>query len=170
MNRGGGLFVALFGMNKSSVYAFFLILAIGLQGCSWIEEFVVFNTSNKVIYIAYELDTVAKGSFPIFTHKPTAHYLNSSGEIDWEKEEISLNDKDTSSNLITVSVLPNSALVLGTLHNDKYTRYDQQFINGRWFNLRKIRIQYENKVLEICPSTFDKFFKKHSGKIGFTVE
>jgi hypothetical protein len=151
-------------------YALALVFVYALQGCSRMEQFAIFNNSDKPVYVIYELDPGNKGTFPIFTDRPSSHKLNSSGDIDWEEEADAINDSDNNLNTVSVSLQPHSALIFGTLLNDEYAHHDQQFINGRWFNLKKIQIRYNNAVLDIIPATFDQHFKKHRGKVCFVVE
>ncbi|HRP60001.1 MAG TPA: hypothetical protein PK833_06895, partial [Vicingus sp.] len=59
----------------------------------------------------------------------------------------------------------NAALIFGRLHNDKYTSYNQSFINGRSFNLAELTIKTAQKTTSILPETFDNYFKEQNGNI-----
>lgn len=156
-------------MKRAFVYAIVVGCSLVLQACSYIEQFVIYNQSDKAIYVTYELEDKKEGVFPVFTEFPTAKMLNSSDDIYWEKEANSI-DENTNLNCVSVAVQPHSALIIGTLHNDSYKSYDQKFKNGRWFNLKILEIAYINKIIRIIPSTYDTYFKKKQGKIRFTVE
>ena len=138
------------------------------QRCSWVEYFVVINESDKAIYVQYELNNDVNG-FPIFYDHPNVFPLNSSDKIEWGLE-IGVSDEDTLLHKVAIALPPRSALVFGSLYNSSYKSYDQQFINGRQFNLQKLQLLQGNKILEIVPSNFDKHFKKKQGNIFYKVE
>ena len=62
---------------------------------------------------------------------------------------------------ITVEIPPHSALDIGRLHNDKYDHQGQRFINGRIFNLVRLKAG----INEVTRETFDKHFQKTSSGV-----
>ena len=79
---------------------------------------------------------------------------------------------DLDPNLLTIQVLlqSKSSLIFGNLHNDKYTSYNQYFINGRSFNLVEMTIKTVKETMVVKPETFDTFFKKINGSISYVVK
>jgi hypothetical protein len=138
------------------------------DGCSWIEQFVIYNETDKTIYVNYEIEE--GGSFPIFYDHPSVHKLNGHGEIDWNAPELEVNDEDALRTKISIALSPNSALIFGALHNDEYKYYDQKFINDRVFNLKRLQILSSTKDLQIVPSTFDDHFSKRKGKVRMVIK
>jgi hypothetical protein len=136
--------------------------------CSWIEEFIIVNESEKAIYVKYEI-TENSGVFSLFHAHPSMCVLNSSNEVEWGKE-IAFADEDSAANKVSVAIPPRSVLVFGRLQNDTYKSYDQKFINGRTFNLKQLQIAQTNKILDILPASFDDHFKKHRGQIRFVIK
>ncbi len=129
---------------------------------------MIINKSDKAIYVNYEI-MQSSGVFPIFTDHPSVYPVNSSGGIEWGKD-MAFADEDAMPNKISVALPPRSVLVFGSLHNDTYKKYDQQFINGRTFNLKQLQILSNSKILNIIPSSFDDHFKKHQGQIRLVVK
>jgi len=135
--------------------------------CSWVEQFVIYNKSEKAIYVSYEIKD--DRTFPIFYDHPVVHGLTKSGCIDWASE-MQVTDEDGLITKVRVAIPAHSALIFGALHNDKYASNDQKFINDRKFNLMHMQIMAYGKILDVIPSTFDRYFKKHQGQIYFTVK
>lgn len=129
-----------------------------LYACSWVENFVVFNDTANPVYVQYTVSDA--GGFPIFTDHPTVYAQTKGGGIDYEKI-IAFADEDTARNRVSVKLPPNHAMIIGHLMNDKYTAHNQQFINGRVFNLVSIAANTQKPII---PSAFDTHFKK--GKHG----
>ncbi len=151
----------------SIISASFIFL---LSGCSWQEYFLVKNETASDISIEYSISSPGSGfGFGIFDTSPTIYKLNSSGSIDWN-DQLSFVDTDTASLGIRVILPPKSSVVIGYLSNDHYKKYDQQFINGRTFNLKKINLISNGKSTEIIPENFDSFFKKTSGNIEYRTK
>lgn len=155
-------------MNKSFIYTMLFLICLAFTRCSWIEEFIIVNKSDKAIYVKYEI-TENSGVFSLFQAHPSICVLNSSDEIEWGKE-MAFADEDSAANKVSVAIPPRSVLVFGRLQNDKYEKYDQKFINGRTFNLKQLQIAQTNKILDILPNTFDDHFKRHQGQIRFVVK
>ncbi len=154
-------------MKRPTIFFFCLTVLITFTQCSWIEQFVIYNKSDKAIYVSYEIEEV--GTFPIFYDRPSVHPLASTGSIEWAGE-VYVSDEDALNTKVRIALPPNCALIFGGLHNDKYKNYDQKFINDRKFNLKSIQILAQGKTLDIISSTFDTYFKKHQGQIRFTVK
>ncbi|MBK6521874.1 MAG: alpha amylase C-terminal domain-containing protein [Sphingobacteriaceae bacterium] len=152
-------------MNRSFSYSILFLICLVFTRCSWIEEFVIINESDKAIYVKYEI-AENSGTFSLFHAHPSMCILNSSDEIEWGKE-MAFADEDSASNKVSVAIPPRSVLVFGRLQNDKYKSYDQKFINGRTFNLKQLQILSNNKIIDVVPDTFDDHFKKHRGQIRF---
>lgn len=149
----------------SIISASFIFL---LCGCSWQEYFLVTNETTSAITIKYSISNPESG-FGIFETTPTLYKLNSSGSVDWNNQ-LSFVDTDTTSLGIRVILPPKSSVMIGYLSNDHYKKYDQQFINGRTFNLKKINLNSNGKSSEIIPENFDGFFKKRSGNIEYRAK
>ena len=82
---------------------------------------------------------------------------------------LQLVDLDTLNNAVTVILPENTSLIIGELSNDHYSRYDQQFINDRRFNLKVIEIRNGSQTTNISPKQFDTYFKKKNGIIGYVI-
>lgn len=137
-----------------------------LSSCSWQEYFILENDSNSNIIVSYTISQV--DGFPIFDGTSEAYMATNSGEIDWNKK-ISIEDKDTSALGLQFTLPPNSILIIGHLSNDKYSKYDQYFINSRVFNIQTIEIKRKDGITIITKEKFDTFFKKKNGAIKYKV-
>lgn len=156
---------------------FYLPITVILSSCSWQEYFIITNESTKPLLVEYEIYQDERG-FPIFDANPKTHKLTANNTIDWEKqgfidyhEKYNYN-KDSSLTKIfyRFHIPPKSALLFGHLSNDKYEKYNQYFINSRYFNIKFIRIYQNEKILEIVPSNFDNYFKKWNGSIACRIK
>jgi len=136
--------------------------------CSWLEYFVVSNLSQSDLIVDYKLNEYEK-DFPIFNNHPLLHKLNSSNEIDWNTQQIPI-DEDTSQFGFKLTIPPHYMLVFGELSNDHYTSSYQYFINGRSFNLKELEIIQNHTAIKILPSSFDRYFKKRNGMINFEIK
>ena len=140
-----------------------LVVLLSLSGCSWKEYFVVSNIGNSEIVVQYKVKDEKKG-FPIFGDQPIVYKLNSNNEIDWNSK-LSVTDLDSTLTGYKLKVPPKSALIFGELSNDKYSAYNQKFINDRHFNLEQMKIEHNGSTIFILPNTFDTYFKKMKGNI-----
>lgn len=152
----------------------FALIVFSLQGCSWVCRFYITNTTNETLSVEMKLMD-CPGSFPIF-HYPHFYY----GKL-WQyqlKKNSNVNHfagmievkADTLENFshFRFQIPPHSAVEIGALQNDKYERHDQQFINGRKFNLERLLIM--EKKIEVTPADFDNHFRKgKSGEIYFVI-
>lgn len=148
-------------MYKAIKTIFAITLIMCLTSCSWQEYFVVSNASQSEVIINYQINEIKNG-FPIFTNQPLLYKLNSSNKIDWNNNQIPI-DLDTSLTGFTLKIPANCAVVFGELSNDHYKVYNQDFINGRIFNLKELEILKNNDTIKILPATFDTHFKKING-------
>lgn len=139
------------------------IVAFVLNACSWQESFIVKNQSDEDLVVYYQLKNPTK-SFAIFSYTPQVYKLKNNYELDWNSE-INILDMDTAILQIKIIIPPKHALVLGHLSNDKYKKYNQDFINDREFNLDFLKISNTQHQVYIVPETFDNYFKKQSGNI-----
>lgn len=139
-----------------------------LQGCSWQEYFVVINQTKADIIIEYEIEIPSTG-FPIFSNQPNEYKLHSDGTIYWN-ETHDIADLNPDSHWIKVLLPPNNGLVIGRLSNDNYKSYNQYYINGRHFNLKNLKIQTGENIIEITPTNFDHYFAKHKNLIACTIQ
>lgn len=139
-----------------------------LSGCSWQEYFLITNETTSDIVIEYSISSPESG-FGIFDTTPTIYKLNSSGSINWNNQLFFV-DSDTTSLGVSVLLPPKSSVAIGYLSNDHYEKYNQQFINGRTFNLKVINLNSNGKSTKVIPENFDSFFKKNSQGIEFTVK
>lgn len=155
--------------KNTGLFLFIIISTIFLNGCSWVEYFVVKNNTESAISISYQLDELKNGVFNIFDHTPTAYQLNKKGTTNWDKKLI-VTDNDTSLYSIRLTLPPKSMLIFGRLNNDNYTSKDQYFINGRSFNFSMMEIEKPNELIRITATTFDDFFKKEKGEIKYEIK
>ncbi|MFH0895073.1 MAG: hypothetical protein V2A54_11620 [Bacteroidota bacterium] len=151
-------------MKKMLILVCFAIMA---SGCSWVEYFVIRNESNSIITLEYEIIQVNSG-FPIFYQIPSLYPMSKSGSIEWESKQEG-KDEDEGPLLIKMQIPPRTAVVFGSLMNDKYTTHTQYFINGRVFNLKSIRITKNSTMTDIIPKNFDDVFIKKNGQISYSV-
>ncbi len=135
--------------------ALFVLL---LSSCSWREEFVIFNDSPAPVTIRYAVEDVFS-RFPVFDNHPAVYAQTRSGTIDYDKV-IAYADADTAKNSVNVILPAHHAMIIGWLSNDHYKGHNQEFINGRVFNLVSIKAQTPNADVSITPANFDDFFKK----------
>ena len=155
-------------MKSKFILLVSLLICTCFSGCSWVEYFTIANLSEQTIYVSYTL-TEPKGSFPIFNKSPDFYEATKKGNINWDKrltKEISIDG----GNSISMELSPHSIMIFGRLHNDSYKSHDQEFINGRYFNLNFIEIEVNLEVFHISKDTFDKNFKKENGYIKYAVE
>ncbi len=118
--------------------------------------------------MSYNIKEVEKG-FPIFTNQPLLYKLNSSNGIDWYTKQIPI-DSDTSLTGFKLKIPAGYAVIFGELNNDHYTAYNQDFINARVFNLKKLDILQNNNTIIIVPTSFDSYFKKINGNNLFEIK
>ena len=114
------------------------------------------------VVVDYELDTCKTG-LAIFGN-PTGYKTNTSGEIKWN-ETSQIKDEDTSKYRVRIILSPRTAVVFGTLYNDHFKSYKQEFINGRRFNLKTMLIQKGEFFRNITPENFDESVTKKRGMI-----
>lgn len=129
---------------------------------------MITNETQSEIIIEYEVITPLNG-FIIFDIQPTNYELTSKEHIDWTKEH-EVKDLVTSSGLVKLKLPPNKGLIIGRLSNDSYKSYDQDFINGRHFNLKTLKIRTLKEVTEIKPETFDDYFVKQKGVVVYIIK
>lgn len=144
-----------------------LLLTSCLSSCSWNEYFVLFNATGSSVQVRYEVDPT-ETAFPLFNTAFRAHKTTRNDEIDWNNS-VQLTDTDTVENSVTLLLPQHTSLIIGELSNDHYSRYDQQFINGRVFNLVSIEILNGSQTTNINPTQFDSYFKKKNGVIGYVI-
>lgn len=134
-----------------------------LQGCSYLQRFLIYNTTDEAIEVEITLSPEVN-DFPIFQYPHNYFDKLDMYDIDRNNNILGPSEKylelDTLDNFahFTLTLPPKKAIEIGALHNDKYVSYDQKFINGRTFNLVEIKIPKKN--ITIVPSTFDSFFSK----------
>lgn len=150
---------------KTLCCSFFLL---ALSGCSWVEYFMVVNESDKEIEITYTLAPPEK-TFAIFDNYPESYALKKKGQINWDKK-LEINDLDTSFEVVHLKIPPKTLVIIGRLHNDTYTSYNQNLINGRSFNLVEMTFNQNNEKLVIKPENFDEFFHKKNGSVSYVVK
>lgn len=152
-------------MRKLALYLFPVLL---LAGCSWIEPFYIVNTTNQPITITIQLKN-SPGAFPIFSNSELYLYQGDQKKIKWETQKEVTPDTLESCAHFKVEMPPHSTLEIGRLHNDKYQRYDQHFINGRFFNIQSILVAQQNKRTGILATTFDRYFKNEKSGVFYFV-
>lgn len=141
-----------------------------LQGCSWIIRFFVVNTTNVPLVIELKL-LKHPSSFPIFHYREFYLYEGSGKKVNWEKQKELLPDTLENSAHLKMTLPANTTLEIGRLHNDKYERHDQYFINGRVFNLEELNIYKGEDEREITTAAFDNYFKKgNNGEVFYFVK
>lgn len=153
---------------KKKIHLGFLFFLFIFQACSWQEYFVITNQTSADIIIEYEI-LIPETGFGIFDTHPSSYSLNNSNDIDWNKHVDAL-DQDTARFIVKIVLPPKNALIIGQLSNDHYKGHDQYFINGRTFNLKKLKVQNEKTVLEISEGNFDDHFSKKDGVIALRIK
>jgi len=153
---------------KKKIYLPVLFFLYIFQGCSWQEYFIITNQTSTDIIIEYEI-TMPQTGFAIFDTHPSSYKLNSNNNIDWN-EQADVLDQDTAAFTAKIVLAPKTALTIGHLSNDHYKGRDQYFINGRVFNLKRLKIQNDKTVIEISPENFDDHFSKKDGIIALRVK
>ena len=149
---------------------FGLLVAFTLSGCSWVEYFTVSNLSGNPIFVSYNTSYLSAGkTFAIFEHTPTFYKATKKGKIDWDNK-IEVKDTDESAESVNIILPANTIMIFGRLHNDTYKSFDQNFINGREFNLNFMEIEVNLELFHISKDTFDKNFIKENGYINYTIE
>ena len=154
-------------LNKV-IALFFIPLIFLFSGCSWVESFIITNETTSDITVEYEIENPSNG-FAIFDNFPSTYQLNKSNNIDWEKP-LFIIDNDTTKLVFKFVLPPKSAIIIGKLYNDTYKKYNQYFINGRKFNLKKLNVINNLNIPEITPQNFDNYFKKNDGCITFKIK
>lgn len=158
-------------IKKPTVKLSFLLVLISgllLNSCSWVERFIIKNATNQAIDITYELTPYERGG-TLFHTMPEFYEMNSRKGIDWEKKK-EVEDADTSHFKVNVILPPNHVLIIGSLHNQTYQRYDQEFINDRHFNLKHLAVKTADELIDVIPQNFDKQFYKSKGEIVLLLE
>jgi len=153
------------------------VILILFNSCSWVERFVILNKTKDPVKITYDL-FIKNSGFAIFGDVPEVYNLNEWDNIEWTEKGLTqynqtiTYNKDSSERTISYTVLlpPKTALLFGRISNFNYTKYNDSFINDRYFNLQKLNIYQKDKPLEIIPSTFDNYFKNKEGNISYTMK
>lgn len=156
-------------VKQKQVGLVILFLLALLQSCSWHEDFFIYNVSAFDAEIEYELEAIRSGYMPIFGAKVKLYKLDNSKSIDRENP-LPVADTDASFLKLKITLPGNTALNIGQLSNDHYKKYNQEFINGRVFNLKAIRVLSKTDTLVILPETFDAYFKKENQGIIYRVK
>jgi hypothetical protein len=154
-------------LKKIGLIITLLFFTYLFTGCSWQQYFVLKNTSANEITIEYVLNSTE--GFPIFNDIPTAYALDNNSRINWEKS-LTISDTDNSKLVVNLKLPSYTAIIIGTLSNDNYIKYDQEFINGRIFNLKTIKITTKEQVISINQQSFDTYFANHSGYIEYSIK
>lgn len=145
-----------------------LIFCFQFYTCSWQEEFVIINSSEQALLITITTSN-ANGGFEIFDKVPTVFAVDKEGEIKRDKS-LQFQFDEVEDRSIQFNLPPKTCAIIGNLSNDKYEKYNQEFINGRKFNLVSIQIKTAHKTISIYPSNFDNHFKKSNGKIEYRIQ
>lgn len=145
-----------------------LPLLLLLQGCSRQEYFVLANRTGSDVMVEYEIELPTSG-FAIFNDVPRVYDLGTDDAILWDRTA-PIADLDTARARIKFILPPNKGLMIGSLSNDDYERYDQYFINGRQFNLKHLLIRKGNATIEIGPEDFDDYFIKEAHVVIFRMK
>lgn len=95
-----------------------------------------------------------KGGSVIFS--PFGFHLHPFKNGDLDRENSSVLSPTTTGDIHEISLPAQTALEFGHLMNEKYENSRQTFMNGRVFNLRKLRAANT----EITKENFDQYFKK----------
>lgn len=135
----------------------FILLALLLTSCSWTVPFYVINNGAMPRTLEIRLSK-ERDSIPIFDPRHFAVLPWSAGEPDHDGRH---DLKATWSEVVRVEIPPHSALRIGYLSNDKYENSGQKFINGRAFNLVRLRAGQT----EVTRETFDQHFRKTSAGV-----
>jgi len=142
--------------RRAILNALIIFCALLLNGCSWIVRFHVVNNSATPRSLEIQLSKDSD-SFLIFDPRHFSLLPWSDGP-DYEHERrIPQRWRET----FTIEIPPHSALSIGRLNNDKYDNNRQRFINGRIFNLVRLRAGQT----EVTRETFDQHFRKTSAGI-----
>lgn len=156
-------------VKQKQISLVILFLFSLLQSCSWHEDFLIYNLSAFDVELEYELETISSGYMPIFGTRVKLYKLDNSKNID-RQNPLPVADKDTSLLKLKITLPANTALNIGQLSNDHYKKYNQQFINGRVFNLNTIRVLSKTDTVVIYPKNFDAYFKKENQDIIYRVK
>lgn len=149
-------------------YCPIIVMMFLFSGCSWQEYFQIINETSSDITIEYKIENPV-GGFAIFENHPSVYQLNSSNNVDWDNQ-LSIIDKDTALLVIRLTLPAKSTTVFGHLSNDRYEKYNQNFINGRVFNLTNLSINNNQNTTLITPINFDNYFKKENGNIVYRIK
>jgi len=159
---------------KSVIHLLMLLSVVYiLQGCSYSQRFLIFNSTDNAIEVEILLSQDIE-NLPIFQYPH--NYFDKLDMYDIDKNNNILGPSEKYPVLDTLdhhahfifTIPPKKAVEIGVLQNDKYSSYDQKFSNNRSFNLEKIKIH--QKSIIIIPSTFDDYFRKNKrGDICFVM-
>lgn len=143
-----------------------LLLLFNFESCSWQEYFIIINQSNREQKIIISLDEIQEG-IPIFDRNFDFYEFDKAGNPLWDKKKtlrvVKLTDYSFEFNLPI-----GYGVVFGRLSNDKYISSNQNFINGRRFNLQSIETDHEEVL--IVKENFDRFFIKSNGHISYQLK
>lgn len=128
-----------------------------LLGCSWTVPFYIINDGAVPRQIEIQLSK-EKDTFLIFDPRHFTVLPWDADGPDYEKKR-ELSQPWRAS--LTIEIPPHSALRIGYLSNDKYENNRQQFINGRVFNLVRLKAGQT----EVTRETFDRYFRKTSAGV-----
>ncbi|MFI5204369.1 MAG: hypothetical protein ACHQF2_07715, partial [Flavobacteriales bacterium] len=95
--------------------------------------------------------------------------ITRNGRINFDVK-VDIEDTNPDANIVSVVVPEKCVLIIGHLSNDKYTSYNQEFINDRKFNLKTLSVEWGGNVRQVTPSTFDSHFTKVRGTIRLLVK
>lgn len=155
-------------MITTKIFLLFVV-ALLANSCSTAEFFMIVNNSDKSLFVNYTLLEKEDG-FGIFNDNPRVYANSDNALVEWNKPVNAVAHKKDSSSSIEVILPPHCTLVFGTLFNDVYTTCDQEFNNGRYFNLTSLNLSQKEKKVDIDSTNFDFYFTKKSGKIYYSFK
>ncbi|MBX3723957.1 MAG: hypothetical protein KF713_19070 [Turneriella sp.] len=135
--------------------SFFLVFAFFILGCSSMTRFIIVNKSPVAVLLVIDIPKQKAGSV-IFSPFGFSFYPFKNGLLD--SENFSVYAPEKPGDVHEISLPGQTALEIGHIMNEKYQNSKQAFLNGRVFNLKKLKAAN----IEIDKENFDQYFKKTS--------
>ncbi|GEM_PF-2461996 len=136
--------------------------------CSKVYKFFIVNQTSAPLKIDVKLEKDRESSsiffYPDTTRDVFSFYeMQSSKSVDFGTKTNCKVDTMNHFSHYRVTIPPNKAFQYGRLSNQRYERYDQEFINGQTFNLNQIHFSVGHP--DIRPENFDHYITTNQSGI-----
>ena len=138
-----------------------LIISLMVSGCSYQTYLLVLNPHNESRRVTLQVDPKPAGA-PIFTTRDLALYKLNKDEVDFSSHEALAHTELAS---LTLEIPARSALRIAVLRNEHYRSSEQNFLNGRIFNLNRLTAG----TITVTRANFGVYFTRTAFGAAFSI-